>query len=438
MEPTEFMLDLQSRYQSEKHLADSTATAYIKALYSLNGKKPFKNLAWLKKTDEIFERLKDYKDTTADSLLGAAVTTLNMMASPSFRKPMLAYKEKMLEKLKAVKADLATNTKTEKQETNWIKWDEVLEHRKELADKVAKIGKKPTKDEWDTLLQYLLLSVYTEVQPRRNRDYQDMWVVKKWNTTMPTDKNYYDQTGHKFIFNAYKTAKTYGQKVLEVPEPLQTVLAKWISYHPAKADLKKGPIRLLITREGEPIVAQNAITRALNRVFNKKVGSSMLRHIWLSDKYGGQISEMKEDASAMGHSLAEQKEYIKTETPTDMRVFSKSVTPSMVAEQKALIKTETPVEPKMEAPIIKKTRAPRKAKEEAPAPPALKIVEEVKAPEAPTAEVPVKKPRAPRKPKVAPVPVAPPTEEAKVEAPAPEVAPEAPKKVRKPRAKKAD
>ena len=37
----------------------------------------------------------------------------------------------------------------------------------------------------------------------------------------------------------------------------------------------------------------------------------MLRHIYLTNKYGDDINEMKKDAEAMGHSTTEQKEYIK-------------------------------------------------------------------------------------------------------------------------------
>jgi hypothetical protein len=59
------------------------------------------------------------------------------------------------------------------------------------------------------------------------------------------------------------------------------------------------------------MVAVNAITRVLNRVFGKKIGSSMLRHIYLSDKYKDQNEEMKKDAEAMGHSLDLQRAYIK-------------------------------------------------------------------------------------------------------------------------------
>jgi hypothetical protein len=46
-------------------------------------------------------------------------------------------------------------------------------------------------------------------------------------------------------------------------------------------------------------------------VFGKNVGSSMLRHIYLSDKYN--IKEMKEDAEKMGHTVEQQRDYMKTD-----------------------------------------------------------------------------------------------------------------------------
>jgi hypothetical protein len=69
-----------------------------------------------------------------------------------------------------------------------------------------------------------------------------------------------------------------------------------------------------VASDGEPIVAVNAITRVLNKVFGKKVGSSLLRHIYLSSKYGDTLAEMKKDSAAMGHSLEVQKTYIKNDT----------------------------------------------------------------------------------------------------------------------------
>jgi integrase len=66
-----------------------------------------------------------------------------------------------------------------------------------------------------------------------------------------------------------------------------------------------------MTADGKALTAVNAITRILNKIFGKKLGSSMLRHIFLSDKYD--IKEMEEDAEAMGHSVAEQRKYLRKE-----------------------------------------------------------------------------------------------------------------------------
>ncbi len=47
------------------------------------------------------------------------------------------------------------------------------------------------------------------------------------------------------------------------------------------------------------------------REFNKKVGTSLIRHIYLSDKYGEQIKEMEQDAEDMAHSYKTQNDYVK-------------------------------------------------------------------------------------------------------------------------------
>ena len=57
----------------------------------------------------------------------------------------------------------------------------------------------------------------------------------------------------------------------------------------------------------------NVITRIFNRIFSpNKIGSSMLRHMYLSSKYGTIAKEMSEDAKMMGHSVGTAQEiYVK-------------------------------------------------------------------------------------------------------------------------------
>jgi integrase len=135
-----------------------------------------------------------------------------------------------------------------------------------------------------------------------------MYCVKKLGKDYPTDKNYYDMTTQRFVFNKYKTAKKYKEQVESVPESLQAVLKCYLAHHPLA---KQKEFKLLVKPDGSPLNTVNSITRILNKVFGKKVGSSMLRHIYLSGKYGKVVEDMEKDAEAMGHSTGVQKEYVK-------------------------------------------------------------------------------------------------------------------------------
>ena len=308
------MLQLAKTLMSERKVAESTANAYIKVLLALNERKPFKNLTFLKATDAVNKRIAEYAESTQRSILAAVVSVLSMFKDkPTFKKPYVHYYDEMMSRSRSVREE-PKNEKSETQKTNWLSWEEVENHKTDLSEKVAKFAKSKilTPAEYDTLLQYVVLALYSEVQPRRNQDYLDMYVTKKWNESM-NDKNYLDLATKKFVFHKYKTAKKYGVQTEEVPEALWNTLSIFLKHHPSwkVAANRKAPVKLLVSHGDEPIVAVNAITRILNRVFGKKVGSSMLRHIYLSDKYGDTLADMKKDSAAMGHSLDVQRDYIK-------------------------------------------------------------------------------------------------------------------------------
>jgi hypothetical protein len=73
---------------------------------------------------------------------------------------------------------------------------------------------------------------------------------------------------------------------------------------------KKEPVPFLVYRDGEPLHQLNSITRLINSVLGKGVGSSALRHIYITEKYGKVEEEKAKDAEAMAHSVGQQKDYI--------------------------------------------------------------------------------------------------------------------------------
>jgi hypothetical protein len=314
MKVSEFMLQLQKKLMEERKVAESTATQYLQTLFKLNGSKPFNNLAWAKKYEAVQAIIDTYAKSTQGNqymVLSSALSLFNDKAT--YKGAYSHWRDKMMEARKERDA-VPDGQKTDTQEENWLTWEEVDKKKSGLSEEISSypLTKAITPGQFDKLLQFTVLSLYTDIQPRRNQDYLDMFVVKKLGKDYDKTKNYYDLATHRFIFNKYKTAKKWGEQVENVPEPLQKTIATYLAHHPlAKSKAKE--YKFLVKHDGSGLNTVNSITRILNRIFGKKVGSSMLRHIYLSSKYGAVTAEMEKDAAAMGHTLGVQREYIKHE-----------------------------------------------------------------------------------------------------------------------------
>jgi len=304
---TDFMMELHKDLQKKREVTDSTASQYIRNLYALNSSRPFTNLAWVKNTESINLRLSEYAESSQKSFLTSLVSTLSMLNDkPSYKRIYTYWYNRMMEKIHDQK-QIDTSQKTKKQEENWLNWDIVMEHEKRLEKETTAVlkNKHLSPNDWSTILSYMVLSLFTKFAPRRNQDYQYMKVVKNEKDAVNENLNYFVTSTNKFIFNKYKTAKSHGSQIFDVPADLVSVINLYLSRHPNPKGM------FLVNADGTPLESMNAITRVLNRVFGKKVGSTMLRHIYLSSKYD--VKEMNEDAQKMAHSSSLQHDYLKSE-----------------------------------------------------------------------------------------------------------------------------
>jgi glutathionyl-hydroquinone reductase len=74
-------------------------------------------------------------------------------------------------------------------------------------------------------------------------------------------------------------------------------------------------VPFLVDVNGNEFNNSNEITRLLNKIFDKKIGSSMLRNIYLTSKYSNNLQNLKEDANAMGTSSnTAENQYIKLDS----------------------------------------------------------------------------------------------------------------------------
>jgi hypothetical protein len=183
-------------------------------------------------------KLAEYAPSTQKSILALIVSTLSLFQSkPTYKSTFSFYHEKMVEAMKEAR-DSETSEKTDKQKTNWIDWKDIKKLSDDSYAKVKELSSKKvlTTKEAEHLLNTTVLSLYTCVPPRRNQDYLDMLVVKKWDDKMDKSHNYLDLAGSQFIFNKYKTAKKYGTQIVKIPNdeenPLMDTLAAYLKHNP--------------------------------------------------------------------------------------------------------------------------------------------------------------------------------------------------------------
>ena len=312
---TPFKKDLEQKLLNDKKLAQSSVKLYLRNLEKLNDNQPLKNLTFLKDVEKITEKLVPYKENTKRGFLISITSVLSLDKSSKMKQKLYDdYFKLMMNKNKELKAEEATNSKSETQEKNWLSWDEVKKHWDTLKDKVDSFtSKELSESQYNSLLQFVVLSLYVLLPPRRN-EYQNMVIARTASETSPADVNYLDLEHKRMIFNRYKTVKSEGQLIVNFPAELESILNIYIKYHPlikGKITKKFQPVPFLVHYDGKPLDQVNSITRILNKVFGKKVGSSMLRHIFLSSKYGDVNEEQKKDAEMMGHSVDMARDYIK-------------------------------------------------------------------------------------------------------------------------------
>lgn len=212
-----------------------------------------------------------------------------------------AYRELMLDDIKEYNKEQAKQEKPDND--NWVEKDDlekvikVLKHNASLLYKKEKLNNIDLQEIQNYIILVLFGGEY--IPPRRSKDYVNFKIK---NVDKEKD-NFMNK--NEFVFNAYKTAKTYGQQKVDIPKELKTILNKWIKANPTDY--------LLFDSSLKPL-SNVKLNQRLNKLFGKKVGVNQMRKTFLSSKYGDLIdkkNELAKDFKDMGSSMIQETIYIK-------------------------------------------------------------------------------------------------------------------------------
>lgn len=282
--------------ENRPNVTDSSIKTYSSILRSI-----FKNcyhndkemtIGKFKHNDEIHEYLMQFPPAARKTKLAALVVLTGDNE----------YSKMMADDRKVVDENNMAQKKNEKQKEGMISMDEVAEVYKDLdANARAHLMKK--KLDTADLMQiqkWILLSLTSGlfIAPRRSAD----WLMK-WRNYDEEKDNYVDIKNGSFVFNHFKTVKIYGKQMVEIPKGLKVNLNKWFKVNPTDY--------VLFDKDMKPL-SSSQITHKLNDIFKKNISTSMLRHIFLTHKFGNvNLQEIADVAQAMGTSGDEALQYVK-------------------------------------------------------------------------------------------------------------------------------
>jgi len=279
-----------------KRITDSSKKLYTSNLIRLNDGKEITNFKFLESPENIAEMVSKSKPNTQRNYYIAICSIMSELKKDSkkYQKLYDIY-YKILMDLNVSLKDQTKMTDTETE--NWITQDEIthLLNKSKLVLDEIKNKRKISPEIYDRLLDLVILGLYTLMPPRRNIDYILMKIIPEDNTEF----NYLDLKNKQFILNNYKTAGTYKTQKIDINPELFEIIKKYVSLRPDKSNTS-----FLVKYDGTPFTESNQMSKRLNDIFGKKISSSMLRKMYLTDKYSDTIEEMKKDAEAMGTSTS--------------------------------------------------------------------------------------------------------------------------------------
>lgn len=275
--------------QNKPDIASSTLKTYTSMLNSVWDKTHPKSKAITIEefnTDLIIETIDKYDSLKSQSVIYSALFALTKN---------IKFDNKIKELRKILNNLDKTDKKTDKQEDNWVDKATIQDAYNNLklqADnsyKLLKLTNDMDMRELQKIQLHLLICLNGGlfIPPRRNQDWFEM---KLTNINKATD-NYIEKD--MFVFNKYKTQKSYGEQRVTIPKELKSILTKWIKL----LTKSKNNYEYLLFDSNSSQLNSIQMVQRFNKIFGTNTSTNILRHSFISDEFVDSIEINKKSKS---------------------------------------------------------------------------------------------------------------------------------------------
>tara|TARA_R110000782_G_scaffold90354_2_gene173394 strand:- start:775 stop:1779 length:1005 start_codon:yes stop_codon:yes gene_type:complete len=297
--------------QSRPNAKESTVKQYLILIKKLQKLFDTDDYSFLSDPKAVYEKIKDNKFTSIRNTYNAIIITLMALNQKENLTELIDRYGLLRDELNQKYEDQQkAGNISENQKQNFVKLEEIEKMidtmKSEIKEQNLKTKKELNGKEKELLMMYTIWNMLIRI-PTRNEFSSVILVNKsayKKLTEADKKKNNYlvvDKNKFFFIYNVYKTSKSYGEKKIDVEKDLAMILRSYI-----KLTKKKTGESLFTTSTGNqisPNVASQLLLKYSKKYIGKNISSTILRHIVLSDKFADVKTEMEETAAVTGHSV---------------------------------------------------------------------------------------------------------------------------------------
>jgi len=296
---------------------ESTIKEYEKKLMTLKKKKNSDNYTFLKDIDDVKELLKSYSPNTQKGYYNAIIVLLLALNHDKVFDELIENYQKIRDPLNELYMQQQSSGElSQKQKDNFASVDELNKMltmmEKDIDRRDIKRKSQLDRSDIELLQVYTMFKFFIRYPTRNNLAGMKLISKSDYNRLKEDEKknnNYLvrEKTDMFISLNNYKTNLKYGEIKFTLDKDIQKVFRLFIKI------LKKNNNDTLFTivKKGEEVeINSNLITQYLTRYsekyINKKISTTMLRHIIPSEKFSQKNKEQAELAKIMAHSVHTQ------------------------------------------------------------------------------------------------------------------------------------
>jgi len=289
------MTSLKELIRSDRpHLSEGSLKTYLANLRRI-GIENMEDIKTLNNPDDIFKMIEDLKLNMKRNIISSILIIIT--ASDGRKDLYEIYRERLFKLGQEYNTEMAKNEKSETQEKNWVKIDEL-----------QKITKRMIKE--NPKAQNTLIACLYTMQPPTRLDYYSMEIVGS-KAELSDKKNYlviHNTRRKVFVFNDYKTSAKYNEVRIPVSKELNRFINKFLKLNPDRK-------YLLQQNRAEKPLTRNALGKLIPVIFRdtgKNVTLNIIRHVYVSEKVDLEaVKQFQVIANSMMHSSGEQMSYNK-------------------------------------------------------------------------------------------------------------------------------